>query len=151
MVVIMNTNPPKDVGIWAAFSVSNCGYSAPNPSASAAIANVSRMIVTTLTDIMKGVACSRMFVKIVMVNATTSSGMVPIQYFDHNKARKSSGLDRRSHICLPSSEIDGKMKRAAIEASTNPARPRFKNEMTETRKNGTCSPRNSGKARMLNR
>ena len=28
-VVIMNTSPPNDVGICAAFSVSNCGYSAP--------------------------------------------------------------------------------------------------------------------------
>src|SRR5438034_7871486 len=38
IVAIMKIRPPNDVGIWAAFSVSNCGYRAPNPSASAPIA-----------------------------------------------------------------------------------------------------------------
>ena len=39
-LAIMNTSPPKLVGICAAFSVSNCGKSAPKPSASALVARV---------------------------------------------------------------------------------------------------------------
>ena len=65
-------------------------------------------------------------------SASTSRGTVPTQYLDHSSARRSSGLERSSHICRPSSETAGKMNRAAIEASTKPARPRFKNDTSVT-------------------
>ena len=87
----------------------------------------------------------------VMMSARINNGIVPTQYLDQISARRSSGLDRSSHIWRPSREIAGKMKRAAIDANTNPAKPRLRNDMTDTRKNGTCSPVNSGSARMLNR
>src|SRR5207244_10376346 len=83
VVAIMNTSPPNDVGIWAAFSVSNCGYNAPKPSANAAIANVSPQMVTSSITIMNGRTWSSTLVRPVRSNASTSSGMVPTQYLDH--------------------------------------------------------------------
>ena len=108
-------------------------------------------MVPTPTAIMNGVALRRTLVRTVMSSATTSSGRVPTQYFDQRSARRSSGELRSSHICRPSRLTAGKMKRAAMDASTKPARPRLRNETTDTRKNGTCSPRNNGSALMLNR
>ena len=46
----MNTSPPNDVGICAAFSVSNCGNTVPKPSARPAIAIVMSVIVKIDTD-----------------------------------------------------------------------------------------------------
>src|SRR5574341_1042269 len=102
-VVIMNTRPPNDVGICAAFSVSNCGYKAPNPRAMALIANVSRTMVPMPTPIMKGDALSSTLVKMVITNARMRSGTVPVQYLDHNSARRSSGLDRAGGVDADSS------------------------------------------------
>src|SRR2546427_12819199 len=95
MVAIMNTRPPNDVGICAAFSVSNCGYSAPNPSAIAEIANVSPQMVTRPTSIMKGRTWSSTFVTPVRSNASASNGIVPTQYLVQSSARRSSGLEGR--------------------------------------------------------
>src|SRR6266853_2423469 len=119
IVAIMNTSPPKDVGIWAAFSVSNCGYSAPKPSAIAPMASVRPEIAARLTTIMNGGTLSKTFVTPVSTSAKPSNGTVPTQYLDQSRARRSSGLERSSHMWRPSSETAGKMKRAAIEASTN--------------------------------
>src|SRR6266566_3878225 len=94
----MKTSPPNDVGIWAAFSVSNCGYRAPKPSASAPIANVSPQMVTSSITIMNGRTWSSTLVKPVRSSARTRSGIVPTQYLDQSSARRSSGLERRSHI-----------------------------------------------------
>ncbi len=91
------------------------------------------MIVPTPTAIMNGVALRMTLVRIVMASASTSSGIVPTQYFDHSSARSSSGLERSSHICRPSRLTAGKMNRAAMDASTKPARPRFRNDTIETR------------------
>ena len=77
---------------------------------------------------MNGVTSSSALVSPVRIRPRMSSGSVPTQYLDHSRARKSSGDERSSHICLPSSETAGKMKRAAIEARTKPARPRFRND-----------------------
>ena len=77
---------------------------------------------------MKEETCSSTFVTPVSSSAITSSGTVPTQYLDHSSARRSSGLERSSHICRPSSDTAGKMNRAAIDASTNPASPRFRND-----------------------
>src|SRR5687768_11962830 len=59
IVAIMKTRPPNDVGICAAFSVSNCGYNAPNARAIAPIASVNANIVARLRIIMNGVTSSR--------------------------------------------------------------------------------------------
>jgi hypothetical protein len=61
----------------------------------------------------------------------------------------SSGLDRSSHICRPSRETAGKMNRAATAASTKPARPRLRKEITTTRLNGIRSPEWIGSELML--
>ena len=50
----MNSRPPNEVGICAAFSVSKRGYSVPKPTASPAIANVMSVIDTMDTTNMKG-------------------------------------------------------------------------------------------------
>ena len=71
---------------------------------------------------------SNTFVMPVSSSASTSNGTVPTQYFDHSSALRSSGLERSNHICRPSSDTAGKMNRAAIDASTKPARPRFRND-----------------------
>src|SRR2546430_4153680 len=94
----MYTSPPNDVGICAAFSVSNCGYSAPKPSASAAIANVRPQMVSMLTTIMNGRTWSSTLVSPVSRSASTSSGTVPTQYLDHSSVCRSSGLERSSHM-----------------------------------------------------
>ena len=78
--------------------------------------------------IMNGVTSSSALVSPVRISPSTSKGTVPTQYLDHSNARRSSGEERSSHICRPSSETAGKMKRAAIEASTKPASPRFRND-----------------------
>ena len=127
-LLIMYTRPPKLVGIWAAFSVPNWGYSAPKDNAMALAARVYSTIVPTATAIMNSLACNSQLVKTVMMSASTNSGTVPIQYLLQSIALGSSGLERSSHIWRPSSEILGKMKRAATAASTNPASPRFRNE-----------------------
>ena len=54
----MNINPPNDVGICAAFSVSNCGNSVPKPSAIPQSAIVIIAIVITDTANMKSLTCS---------------------------------------------------------------------------------------------
>ena len=128
IVAIMKTRPPKDVGICAAFSVSNCGYSAPKASAIAPIASVSAAMVARLSSIMNVETSSSAFVSPVSSRPSTSSGTVPTQYLDHSSARRSSGEERSSHICRPSSDTAGKMNRAAIDASTKPASPRFRND-----------------------
>src|ERR1051325_1553976 len=115
IVAIMNTKPPNDVGICAAFSVSNCGWSAPNPSAMAPIASVSAAIVAKLRIIMNGPTLSSALVRPVSSMPSTSSGTVPTQYLDQSNALRSSGDERNSHICRPSSDTAGKMKRAAID------------------------------------
>ena len=102
-----------------------------------------------LTAIMNGPARSSQLVSTVMTSARTSSGTVPVQYLLHSIAAGSSGLERSSHIWRPSSEIAGKMKRAATAASTNPASPRLRNEITMTRLNGIRSPEWIGSDLML--
>ncbi len=62
-----------------------------------------------------------------MTSARTSSGSVPTQYLLQSIARRSSGLERSSQSCRPSSETEGKMKRAAIAEITKPASPWFRN------------------------
>jgi len=57
--ISMNTSPPNDVAIWAAFSVSNCGKSVPMPRARPPTASVNATTVPTLTSIMKSLACNR--------------------------------------------------------------------------------------------
>src|SRR5450756_1497392 len=59
-----------------------------------------------------------------------------------------SGLERSSQSVRPSSETAGKMKRAAIDARTNPASTRLRNGTTFTRKNVIPSPL-SGRYLML--
>jgi hypothetical protein len=93
-----------------------------------------------LTAIMNGLTSSIAFVRTVIVTARARSGMVPIQYLLQSIARGSSGLERSSHICRPSSETAGKTKRAATADSTNPASPRLRNETMVTSANGTRSP-----------
>src|SRR5438046_7460517 len=56
---IMNSNPPNDVGIWAAFSVSNWGNRVPNPRARPDTANVIIAIVRTDTTNMNADTSSR--------------------------------------------------------------------------------------------
>ena len=102
-----------------------------------------------LTAIMNAPACSSQLVRTVITSAITSSGTVPVQYLLHSIAPGSSGLERSSHICRPSSETAGKMKRAATAASTKPARPRFRNEITMTRLKGIRSPEWIGSDLML--
>ena len=106
-------------------------------------------MVPTLTAIMNTPDWSSQFVSTVMTKASTSSGTVPVQYLLHSIAPGSSGLERSSHIWRPSSEIAGKMKRAATAASTNPARPRLRNAITITRVNGIRSPEWIGSDLML--
>ena len=74
---------------------------------------------------------------------------MPIQYLLQSIARGSSGLERSSHICRPSSEMPGKMNRAATADSTKPASPRFRNEMIVTSANGIRSPEWIGSDLML--
>ena len=81
---------------------------------------------------MKGDTSSNTSVSPVRSSASASRGTVPTQYLDHRSARRSSGLERNSHIWRPSSETAGKMKRAAIDASTNPDRPRLRNDTRVT-------------------
>ena len=89
-------------------------------------------MVSMPTTIMNGRTCSSTLVSPVSSSASTSSGIVPTQYLDQSSARSSSGLERNSHICRPSSDTAGKMNRAAMAASTNPASPRFKNDTSVT-------------------
>ena len=70
-------------------------------------------------------------------SASTSSGSVPTQNFDQSSSRIDIGLDRSSQNVRPSRLTPGKMKRAAIDASTNPASTRFRKGTTFTRKNVT--------------
>ena len=132
IALIMNTRPPKLVGIWAAFSVSNCGNNTPNDRASEPAAIVKHAIVITLKNIMNGEARRISLVTTVIVTATIRSGAVPTQYLLHSIARRSSGLDLSSHNCRPSSDTDGKMNRAAIAARTNPASPWFRKTTSVT-------------------
>ena len=85
----------------------------------------------------------------VITSASSRRGAVPIQYLLQSMARGSSGLERSSHICRPSSESPGKTNRAATAASTNPASPRLRNEMIVTRANGIRSPEWIGSDLML--
>ena len=90
---------------------------------------------------MNGLTLSSELVSTVMTNASTSSGHGARSSTCSRASRVgSSGLERSSHICRPSSETPGKMNRAATAASTNPARPRLRNEMMVTRLNGIRSP-----------
>src|SRR5437016_11250475 len=75
-------------------------------------------MVTSSITIMNGRTWSSTLVRPVNSNASTRSGIVPTQYLDHSSARRSSGLERSSHMCRPSSDTAGKMKRAAMAAST---------------------------------
>ncbi len=77
---------------------------------------------------MKAGTSSNAFVRPVRIIPSTNSGTVPTQYFDHSSARKSRGEERSSHICRPSSDTAGKMKRAAMDARTKPASPRLRND-----------------------
>ena len=117
----MNTSPPNDVGICAAFSVSNCGNSVPKPSASRASANVISVIVITDTANMNVAHLQqRVRSRRRSPSASTSSGSVPTQNFAHSSSRIGIGLDRSSHSVRPSRLTPGKMNRAAIDASTKP-------------------------------
>jgi hypothetical protein len=80
-------------------------------------------MVSRLVAIMNGLTSSSPLVRAVMLTASRSSGTVPIQYLLHSMLRGSSGLDRSSHIWRPSSEMPGKMNRAATADRTNPASP----------------------------
>ena len=61
-----------------------------------------------------------------IATARISSGSVPTQNFDHSSSRIDIGLERSSQSVRPSRLTPGKMNRAAIEASTNPASTRFR-------------------------
>ena len=102
-----------------------------------------------LTAIMNGDACSSTLVTPVISSASTSSGTVPVQYLLHISASRSSGLERSSQSCFPSSDTDGNTNRAAMAASTNPASPRFRKTTIVTSSTDTRSPVKSGSARML--
>src|SRR3954470_13071776 len=105
----MNIIPPNDVGIWAAFSVSNCGNSVPKPSAMPHSAIVIIEIVMTDTANMKSLTWSIQSVTNTIPNASTSNGVVPTQNFAQRSCRTGIGLDRNSQSVRPSSETLGKM------------------------------------------
>ena len=84
-----------------------------------------------------------------IASARISSGSVPTQNFAQSSSRIDIGLDRSSHNVRPSRVTPGKMNRAAIDASTNPASTRFRNGTTLTSQNVMPSPR-SGRNLMLN-
>src|SRR5581483_5853081 len=122
--------PPNEVGIWAAFSVSNCGKIVPKQSASAEIANVSNVIVKTDTPKMKSFTCSIVSVTTTINNARINNGVVPTQNLAQSRSPMSSGLARSSHHVRPSKLTPGKMNRPATDAITNPATSRLQNGMT---------------------
>jgi hypothetical protein len=64
--------------------VLNFGNIAPKPSASPAIANVIMVIEKTDTAIMNPLTSSRMPVAKISTSASTRSGSVPTQNFDHS-------------------------------------------------------------------
>ena len=81
-----------------------------------------------------------MFVTTISGRATSRSGSVPTQYLTQKSDLTSSGDERISHIIRPSRDIAGNTKRAAIAATTNPARPRLRKETRLIRKKDTFSP-----------
>ena len=83
---------------------------------------------------MNCVTCSIASVTPMIPTASTSRGSVPIQNLDQSSARIGNGLDLSSHSVRPSTLTAGKMNRAATEASTKPASPRFRNGIVFTRK-----------------
>src|SRR5258705_6157622 len=80
--------------------------------------------------IMKGVTSRSALVRPVRISPSTSNGTVPTQYLDHSNARRSSGEERSSHICRPSSDTAGEMKRGAIQAGTEADGPSIKKRNT---------------------
>ncbi len=112
-------------------------------------ANVISVIVMTDTANMKSLTWSSVFVTPTMPSARSSSGVVPTQNLAHSRSRTGIGLERSSQSVRPSRLTLGKMKRAAMDASTNPARTRLRKGMTLTRKKVIPSPRR-GRYLMLN-
>jgi hypothetical protein len=95
---------------------------------------------TVVIPRINGEAWRRMLVTTMSGRAIKRRGIVPTQYLARNRVRMSRGEERRSHIILPSSDIPGKTKRAAMAATTKPASPRFRKEATLIRKKETSSP-----------
>src|SRR5688500_12896431 len=145
----MKTSPPNPVEMSAALSVSKRGKIAPNPSAIEAIAKVIITMVTIDSSIMIRSTRRMTLVPTVSATASTSSGVMPTQYYLHGSDRKSSGDDGSSHNVRPSRPTDGKMKRAATAASTNPASPRLRNETMLIIRKVSFSPLQMGSTLML--
>ena len=106
-------------------------------------------MVMTETVMMKGVTFIRNPVMRTSPIAKKSSGIVPTQNFDQSRSRMESGLERSSHIVRPSRLTPGNMKRAAIDASTNPASTWLRKGIMFATKNVTPSPL-MGRNLMLN-
>ncbi len=104
------------------------------------IAKVAATIVTVERTKTNGLTSRIRFVATMRGTASATRGRVPTQYFDQKRVRTSMGEERSSHIIRPSRDMAGKTKRAAMAATTKPARPRLRNETTLMRKKETCSP-----------
>jgi hypothetical protein len=77
---------------------------------------------------MKGVTESNLFVSTMSISDKRSRGTRYVQNFTQRKAFEERGADLTSQKACPSMLTAGNTNRTAMDASTKPAKPMFKND-----------------------
>ena len=141
--------PPNPVGIWAGFSTSKRGKSAPIPVPSPTRANVSVKTTTQARPVIDGSAFRIRLLTKMRNCPRITSGRASTNIFDQRKLFIETGELRSSQKLWPSRLTPGKTKRVEILAITKPARPRLRKLRMISRKNRGTGVRSSGSTEKL--